>query len=376
MKIIERINLGDLFELLKAGGYDIFGPVARDGAILYDQIERVEDMPIGWHDKQEKGTYRLEKTAEPTVFAYAAGPQSWKKFLHPPEYLLWKGRRTENGFELLKDAEQQPQKRKPAFIGVRSCELNAILIQDKVFLKGQSVDALYKSVREDAFIVAVNCTHPGGTCFCASMGTGPKAKDAFDISLIEIFSEDRHYFIAEAGSSKGEEVLKQMPAQPAQEDESAAGEVVLERSAEKMGRKLDTTNIKELLYTNSDNPVWDEVANRCLSCGNCTMVCPTCFCSTVEDRTDLTGNHTERWSKQDSCFSLDFSYIHGGPVRSTVRSRYRQWMTHKLATWIDQFDTSGCVGCGRCITWCPVGIDITEELAAIRNNQTEKNDSI
>jgi ferredoxin len=372
MQIIERTYLENLFDLLKVRGYDIFGPVVRDGVILYDQIDHAADMPIGWQDRQEKGTYRLVKAEDPTVFAYAAGPHSWKKFLHPPENLLWKAQRTENGFEVIKNDRAEPKKRKAAFIGVRSCEMNAILIQDKVFLKGQAVDTSYQSLREDVFIVAVNCTHPGGTCFCTSMGTGPKAKEGFDISLTEIFQGDRHYFIAEAGSSKGEEVLREMPGQPALDNEIEAGEKVLEISAEKMGRKLDTTNIKELLYANSDSPVWDEVANRCLSCGNCTMVCPTCFCTTVEDKTDLTGQHAERWSKWDSCFSLDFSYIHGGQIRTTVKSRYRQWMTHKLAAWIDQFGTSGCVGCGRCITWCPVGIDITEELKAIRDNQTEQ----
>jgi Fe-S-cluster-containing hydrogenase component 2 len=133
-----------------------------------------------------------------------------------------------------------------------------------------------------------------------------------------------------------------------------------------MGRSMDTTDIKELLYRNYDHPRWRNVASRCLTCANCTMVCPTCFCTTVEDVTDLTGNQAERWRKWDSCFTVDFSYIHGGSVRASPESRYRQWMTHKLATWIDQFGTSGCVGCGRCITWCPVAIDITEEVRAIR----------
>ena len=114
------------------------------------------------------------------------------------------------------------------------------------------------------------------------------------------------------------------------------------------------------------------MAERCLTCGNCTLVCPTCFCTNVEDVGDLTGDHAERWRVWDTCFSVDYSYIHGGSVRPSGRARYRQWLTHKLATWHDQFDSSGCVGCGRCITWCPVGIDITQEVAAIR--ETEEDD--
>ena len=136
-----------------------------------------------------------------------------------------------------------------------------------------------------------------------------------------------------------------------------------------MGRTLDVTDIRDLLARNLENERWDDVATRCLTCGNCTLVCPTCFCLTVEDHTDLTGDHSERTRLWDSCFTLDHSYIHGGSIRPSGRSRYRQWLTHKFGTWHDQFGSSGCVGCGRCIAWCPVGIDVTEELTAIRASE-------
>ncbi len=139
-----------------------------------------------------------------------------------------------------------------------------------------------------------------------------------------------------------------------------------ESTAAQMGRTLDVTDIRDLLYRNSEHPRWDEVADRCLTCGNCTMVCPTCFCASVDDVTDLAGEEASRERRWESCFTLEHSYVHGGSVRRSGKARYRQWMTHKLASWIDQFGTSGCVGCGRCITWCPVAIDITEEAAAIR----------
>jgi sulfhydrogenase subunit beta (sulfur reductase) len=132
-----------------------------------------------------------------------------------------------------------------------------------------------------------------------------------------------------------------------------------------MGRYLETEGLASLLKSSPDHPRWDDVARRCLNCANCTLVCPTCFCTTVEDTTDLSGQHAERWRLWDSCFTLGFSYIHGGSVRSSAKSRYRQWLTHKLSNWHDQFDTPGCVGCGRCISWCPAGIDLTEEARAL-----------
>jgi len=133
-----------------------------------------------------------------------------------------------------------------------------------------------------------------------------------------------------------------------------------------MGRSMPAYGLHDLMTSSYDAARWNDVAERCLTCGNCTMACPTCFCTTVEDMTDLSGDHAERWQSWDSCFELDFSYLHGGPVRSSPRSRYRQWLTHKLGTWHDQFGSSGCVGCGRCIVWCPVGIDLTEEVAALQ----------
>ena len=138
-----------------------------------------------------------------------------------------------------------------------------------------------------------------------------------------------------------------------------------------MGRQLDTGGLRDLMGGSHAAARWDDVAARCLTCGNCTLACPTCFCTSVEDSSDLTGEHAERWELWDSCFDLDFSYLHGGSVRTSPKSRYRQWLTHKLGTWHDQFGSSGCVGCGRCIVWCPAGIDLTEEVKALREEREE-----
>jgi len=363
---IENTNFTKLLVLLKGRGYDLMGPVLRDGVIIYDSIKTAEDLPVGWRDKQDAGTYRLKPRDDKALFGYNVGSHSWKKFLFPPKETLWQAQKTNDGLKVEIKPKEVPRY---AFIGVRACEINAIQIQDKVFLEGSYPNPLYRARRESAFIVAVNCGQAAKTCFCSSMSTGPKVKDGYDIALTEIIDADGHYFVAEAGSEKGKTILAEVPSNPATEKDKAAAAACIQNAEKEMGRKLDTEGLKELLYRNYDNKRWDDVAERCLSCANCTMVCPTCFCSTVEDATDLTGAKAERQQLWDSCFTMDFSKLHDTSIRSSAKSRYRQWITHKLATWIDQFGTSGCVGCGRCITWCPVGIDITEEAKAIRDSE-------
>jgi sulfhydrogenase subunit beta (sulfur reductase) len=364
--VLERKDFDRLFETLRQREYRVLGPTVREGAIVYDEVSASADLPAGWTDEQDGGIYRLKRRQDEALFGYVVGPHSAKRFFHPPAVRLWQAQRGGASFQVQAETNDAG---KTAIIGLRSCDLHAIAVQDRVLLDGAHVDTYYKARRENSFIVAINCGKAGGTCFCVSMNTGPKAKAGFDLALTEILADGRHYFVVEAGSEKGLQVLGDIPTRPAQEPEVAACDAVVQRTAAQMGRSMDTSNIKELLYRNYEHPRWDDVARRCLTCANCTMVCPTCFCTTVEDVTDLTGEHAERWQKWDSCFTMDFSYIHGGSVRPSAKARYRQWMTHKLATWFDQFGTSGCVGCGRCITWCPVAIDITEEVRAIRESE-------
>jgi sulfhydrogenase subunit beta (sulfur reductase) len=360
--VIEPSELEQLIVALRGRGFRVLGPTVHEGAVVYDELDSAAALPIGWTDTQDGGTYRLERREDEARFGYAVGPHSWKQFLFPPRIRLWRAARRNGGM----DVEQEPRDEQPlAFIGVRSCELHAIAIQDRVFLGGLYQELDYAARREGAFVVAVNCFEPGGTCFCVSMDTGPKAKSGYDLALTEIL-EGEHRFLVEVGSEAGAGVLHGLTRRPATDDDLRAAGAAVDRAASLMGRELETDGIKELLYGNLEHSRWDDVASRCLTCGNCTLVCPTCFCTSVEDVSDLGGEEAERWRTWDSCFSLDHSYIHGGSIRPNNRSRYRQWMTHKLATWIDQFGTSGCVGCGRCITWCPVAIDITEEVAAIR----------
>jgi sulfhydrogenase subunit beta (sulfur reductase) len=364
---VDRDALDSLLEAIRRRGFRLIGPVVSDGAICYGDISSAADLPAGWTDEQEPASYRLRRRDDQALFGYNVGPQSWKKYLFPASSRL--------GAANQPDQRGQPERL--AFIGVRACELHAIAIQDRVFVGGRHADPEYAGNREGAFIVAVNCGQAGRTCFCASMSAGPRASAGFDLALTELLDSGGHRFHVEVGTPRGAQVLAEADATRASPEDAAAADEIVERTTAAMGRSMPELDLRDLLYDNLEHPRWDDVAARCLACGNCTMVCPTCFCFSVEDTSGLaaagesagaggTGEDgAERHRSWDSCFTLDHSYIHGGPIRASNRSRYRQWMTHKLATWHDQFGTSGCVGCGRCITWCPVGIDITEEVAAI-----------
>jgi ferredoxin len=361
--IVERADLPALFAALQARGLRLVGPTVREGAIVYDEVASVDDLPIDYTDRQEAGRYRLERRGDAAVFGYAVGPHSWKRFLHPPSLRLWQATREDGRLHVRPEPHDMPR---TAFIGVRACELHAIAIQDRVLMGGSYRDPAYTARRKSIFVVAVNCGQAGGTCFCASMGTGPQVESGYDLAVTELLDGAAHRFLVEVGTLEGADVLSAVPRHAASEDDRRAAARVVAETAAHMGRHLDTDDIHAVLTRDPEHPRWTEVATRCLTCGNCTMVCPTCFCTSVEDTTDLAGERAERWRRWESCFMTDYSYIHGGSVRTSAKSRYRQWLTHKLATWYDQFGTSGCVGCGRCITWCPVGIDLTEEVPALR----------
>jgi Fe-S-cluster-containing hydrogenase component 2 len=356
--VFPLIDLQRLLDALSARSYRVVGPVVRDGSVVWDTIKQVSDLPVGWRDQQEPGRYRLEQTGSSEIFGVVHGPQSLKPFSFAPREPLLQIERANGGLAV---HTRLPQPEKVAVIGARACDLAGLAIQDQIFLKGTYQDNYYAVHREGLFVIAINCTRALPTCFCASMDTGPRARGGFDLALTE--ADD--VFLVEAGSQAGREVLSDI--QPAAASEAMVAEVStrIEACARGQVRRLEQSRMPQALYDAHEHPRWDEVAARCLACANCTMVCPTCFCHTVEETPDLTRQKTEHARLWDSCFTQEHGYIHGKNIRPTIKDRYRMWLTHKLASWIDQFGTSGCVGCGRCITWCPVGIDLTEELPAL-----------
>lgn len=358
--ILDTGGLQSLIRSLGERGFEVIGPVLRDGAVMFDRIEDVVDLPRGVIDEQEPGSYRVRGTEEEIRFGFVVGPDGLKRWLFPPERRLFSVRRA-GGVPVF---EAEPPDVPPrAFLGVRACDLQALAIQDRVFLGGDPPDPVYEARRRDILLVAVNCSRAAATCFCVSMGEGPHATAGADIALTELRPSE---LLATAGTARGAAILGGLPGRPAGASDHGRRAAIEDAAARSQQRRIETSGIRGVLEQAALHPRWEDVASRCLACANCTLVCPTCFCSTVTDTSDLRGDHAERWRRWDSCFTADFSYIHGGSIRASTRSRYRQWLTHKLGTWIDQFGTSGCTGCGRCIAWCPAGIDLTAEAAALR----------
>jgi len=360
--LIEAAALPLLFDALHGRGYTVVGPTVRDGAIVVAELDSAAELPYGVGVDADAGRYRLRDRPDRAAFGHSAGPQSWKTVLHPPRAPLWSADRSADGTVVVREPVER---HRYALLGVRPCDLAAIGVLDRVLTGGRHTDPVYAGRRDGNLIIAVECTEPGATCFCTSMGCGPHAGPGFDLAMTELTDGGDHRFLVRAGTPAGAEVLTALPGRPADDASIAHASGAVADAATRMGRTMPAEGLPDLLAASRESPHWDDVASRCLTCGNCTMVCPTCFCTTIEDVTDLTGDHAERWRVWDSCFDLDFSYLHGGSVRTSGQSRYRQWISHKLGTWHEQFGSSGCVGCGRCIAWCPTGIDITQEVAAL-----------
>jgi ferredoxin len=357
VNFLAKAGLQTLIDNLVSLGYECFGPQVRDHAIVYDVITNIADLPVGIIDVQSPGHYRLKQTGDKNFFRWNNGPQGIKPLVFKPEEPIWSCQKSPDGN--LRFEKNMISVKKRAVIGVRACDIAALFLQDKHFLHDHNKDEYYRNRRQDLLLIAANCTRSAATCFCSSTGDGPRAHYGYDISLTELADG----LLVHTLSEQGDNVIKELELRTATQEEMAEADSLINVAAEQQ-RSLPSHNLKAMLFSKLKDARWQQIADRCLSCGNCTSVCPTCFCHSENEKPAMNGEvsqHTRQW---DSCFSQEHSYIHGITIRSETQHRYRQWLTHKFGSWHDQYGRSGCVGCGRCISWCPVGIDVTEELNA------------
>ena len=385
---LARKHLKELLETLIDDGYHCIGPQVRDGAIVYAALESIDQLPWGVSDRQQPGAYQLTSAAplagqEPAseqvnqahrAFAWSVPATSIKPLLFAPTEPLWRAQPDALGNLVFHQVLPEPKQ--IALFGVRPCDLRAIEIQDTIFLAGPYADIRYQVRRSELFVIALNCTHSGDLCFCVPTGGSPEAERGYDLALTEL---DKGYLI-HSGSEVGRNVLARLntrSASTAQRQVAQDGYAAARRQ-----QKLQHQELKELkelpsqaaclnLLNLADHPAWDAVAERCLACGNCTQVCPTCFCHRVVEHSSLDQSQSEHCRQWDSCFSDQHSYCAGRVIRDTTKQRYRQWLTHKFASWHQQFGVSGCVGCGRCISWCPAGIDVIEVLTRLTQHNPQ-----
>ncbi len=357
--VLVRSELDELVRVLADDGYDVYGPVLVDHAIRYRPIGGIDEIAIGIRDVQAPGEYSLIERSDDAMFGHTVGVTSLKDLFFPPLRQVWSS--VWDGETYHFEPAGAPA-RKIAVIGARPCELAALGVHDTVLTGGDYIDSDYALRRAESFIVSVDCTEPGEVCFCASMGTGPAATSLFDLAVTELKVDGEWEYVGRYGSERGEAVLERVAHRQPDQIEVSLARSAVSAASDEMGRELDTTGLPQYLASHREHSHWAEIAKRCLACGNCTQACPTCFCVNTVDTSSLDGSRADRAVRWDSCFSLDYSYMGGEPQRSSIDARYRKWLTHKLSGWVEQFGTSGCVGCGRCITWCPVGIDFTVEI--------------
>jgi sulfhydrogenase subunit beta (sulfur reductase) len=280
--------------------------------------------------------------------------------------------RQEQGSYVLEPTDGEPPKQ--LLFGIHPCDARAIAIIDRVF-KDAYEDKYYLSRRQNTVLVGMTCTHPYDSCFCTSLGFGPADATDVDIMLTDIGDD----FVIEEITEKGKEILAGAEgvseATPDDEKKAAAAR---ESANAKVSRKLDTGEIgKRLPPAFDDKEFWERIAAKCVSCGICTFLCPTCYCFDINDEM-LRGGTGARYRNWDCCSFAVYTKMPAENPREEKWRRVRQKVYHKYLFYPELFTMIACTGCGRCIRQCPVNWDITQTLgslpaeAPVKTKETKK----
>jgi ferredoxin len=334
--VMEKKDFPSFIEELRKE-YEFIGPVRKGKSYIFDKISDEKEISLDY-----------DTTILPP-----------KKLFFLPEEKLFSFLRKEKGRVDIKEEEKEAKR---ALFGVHPCDVKALLLLDQV-MKGDFLDPYYVKRRQKTILIAMNCTQPRENCFCTSFDTGPELKEGYDLLLTDL---DRKYLV-EVGTLDGKRLLERVKTSKAGKGDVKKKKQKIEGAREKIKKKIETEGLEADLKKNFNHEKWKEVKDKCLFCGSCTHVCPTCFCYNVSDFNAHTLKSGERIRNWDSCLTLEFAEVAlGGNFRKDREARIKQRIYHKLAYFKEQFGSFGCVGCGRCIDTCVKDIDITEVINEIR----------
>jgi sulfhydrogenase subunit beta (sulfur reductase) len=308
---------------------------------------------------EQKGVYVFDKMIDPSEVAweYLRTIIPPKKYLHKPKEVMFNFD-SENGFqEVFEDAEQ-----KRILFGLHPCDIHGIKILDVVF-SNQYQDPYYMKRRQNTLIIGLSCM-PDEKCFCKSMHTD-YTDDGFDLGLSDIGND----FLVAVGTSRGDDLIAAHNHLFTDvEDQDSRKYLEFRKKRNQLFKlELDIDDLPYILDLEHDSPVWDELGKRCLTCGNCSMVCPTCYCFNVHDELELDAKSGRRIKQWDACLFKDYALVAGGHnFREDRAERVRNRYYHKQFRMVEQYGKPSCVGCGRCINACPAGIDVVEVLTKVR----------
>ena len=332
-RVMDKSRLPDLVRGLSTD-HEVIGPIAKGDAFVFGTVLDPSELRLDY-----------DATLLPP-----------KKYFVPPAEELMRFDAREN--EVL-TAKVQAHPR--VLFGVHPCDINALMLMDNVFL-GEYEDPYYKARRDSTLIVGVNCL-PSSSCFCNAWGTD-EVHWGFDIFLSDL--GDR-YFVS-VRSVKGAELLDRfVETRDIAEQDTADFQRVTREFKESFENHLDTAQLPLLLDAKFEDEVWDELGEKCLSCGACSMVCPTCYCFDVRDKLSPSGADGSRQRTWDSCMFSEFAEVaHGHNFRGTKASRVKYRYYHKQWGYLSKFERVLCVGCGRCARACKAGINPRVVIEALQ----------
>ena len=328
--IAKSAIVGFLDELLKT--HQVFAPVKREGILGFEPLSSSGEVVLDSHNTR----------------------QAPKEVFFPRSEVLFT-------YEEGRVIPVTPLEEQRVVFGIRPCDARSAILLDQVFDTPDYQDPYYVNRRKNTILIGLACNSPLGTCFCTVVGGGPFSVDGLDLLWTDL--DDR--YLVETVTERGEALIADRPhfRQATQEDTNRKATIAAQ--ARQMVSGPNVQGIREKLDGMYDDPFWDELHQKCLGCGVCSYLCPTCHCfDIVDEGTDARGRRVRNW---DTCqFALFTHHASGHNPRRSGKERMRQRVMHKFNYFVENFGEIACVGCGRCVRECPVNMDIRVVIEAIR----------